>query len=117
MNDYFKPIDLPETYTPKKVTEDPAWPTKELWDVINDKIAKELDLIATGYSKFTPNGIQLKPNGPLMSAFRRFKGNPTPEHLEEFISVTLQDVGNSAAKAFRLWCNLAIEEVKNDTKE
>lgn len=115
MTKYFTPIDLPDVEPEKKTADESVenWPSKELWSTVNDEIAKEINNITNGTSKFTSRGIQLRNNEAVLVTFRKFKESPTKENLDTFLKLAEQDLGSGPAKAFREWCNIII---KGDAK-
>lgn len=102
---YFEEIALPEQPVEKKKA-DPTqeyWPTREEFDMITDRIAKELDKIQTGTSNLCAYPRYFNQNEPVMRTFHKMRTEPTFNNWQTFMQIAEQDLGLKAAQTFSKW--------------
>jgi hypothetical protein len=106
---YFKSIELPEENKDRKPADDTIenWPTKEQFDLINDKIIIEINNIEQGTSRLT--GYPTTPTKSFMSVFKRFRENPTHTNYKSFLILVEQDLGTKALSYFEKLFNIIFD--------
>ena len=90
--DYFSPIKFNKKDLAIKKKEKP-FPAKHLWSPALDEIAREINKITVGGSRFGAHGVQVKGGQPAMMGLHRFAQDPSRRNLDSLINVLPQDFG------------------------
>lgn len=105
---YYNPIELPEL-TKDKQTADPkvdSWPTREKFDLVNSRVAEELNRIQSGTSELLNYPRYFQGKEPVMMKFNQLKLDPTKRNWVDFMILAEQDLGKKAADQFEKWYGL-----------
>lgn len=114
----FTPVNFEEVQVGPPASEKPveAFPGRDKWTDVSMEIRQDVEGIQNGMSDLVANAIQF-PKGqcvPLI-ALDRFIQKPSRKYLEEFLALSLQDIGARAADHWKEMINavLTAEGVEN----
>jgi len=115
---YFTKIEFPTEEEPQKeIPIEPDWPEDKYFDVIIEKIERELQHIQAGTSPLSTYAIDFtvglkKTQPPIFEVFDRFKEDRTKQNMKSFLQMIETDVNLKCRRRFAEWLNTVIQKEK-----